>query len=144
MPVKIICGDEIFRIKVALSFSKLQEVVSGRINKPRSAFTLSYDDSDGDRIVIHSDEDLGIAFNELSVLKLFCSVRERPASAPSKLASVAASLDTRTATITLAEECTRALRDDLSSRIIALQEKMHAIAVTAERQQVGAIFLFCF
>ncbi len=158
MPVKIICGDEIFRIKVVLSFSKLQEVVSIRINKPISAFTLSYEDLDGDRIVIQNDEDLENASSELPVLKFTCSIRERPASAPSKPLSVAGTRDTHTATMTrlaamheLLKDSTRDRSDDkklsmLSSEILefgsSLREgeertQVHARAVTAERLQVN-------
>jgi hypothetical protein len=161
VPVKIIYGNEIFRIKIDKSFSKLQEVVSGLINKPRSAFTLSYHDQDGDRLVICSDEDLENAVTESPVLKIVCSVRERPASAPAKSGSVAGTLDTHTSTMTrlaamhdLLKDRTKetvddklfiefssevleaSLREEVRAREEEARSRAHALAITAERYQV--------
>ena len=98
MSVKVQYEDEIFRASLkGLLLCNLKAIISERIGKPSCSLILSYEDTDGDRIMIASDQDLQAAAEELRVLKILCAVRERPASAPSQRIT---KVETNTETVT--------------------------------------------
>lgn len=121
--------DEIFRINVdSISVIKLKASISEKIRRSLTDMILSYDDEEGDRIVITSDADLQTAYEELRVFKVRCQIRERPASAPSKSSTTKS--DICSGTITRLAALRDSWKDGTKEREIAEELEMLALKIS--------------
>ena len=83
--VKVLYQENTLKVRLnKLSLDELRGEVSFRIDRPSSSLFFSYDDADGDNIVISKNMDLQQAFDELTIFRIRCVSRLSSDIAPAK------------------------------------------------------------